>query len=251
MSAQRQWIEPEYTDMGGAATTQFKPSELRKLSFAHARRIQESISAGTEKKILLWVAERTPDVINSDHLTLLGFAGQLLAGISYAVAGRNKYALLAATFFIGVNWLGDSLDGTLARFRNQQRPRYGFYVDHIIDTFGAGFLMGGLAISGFLHWGVAIAMLIVFLMLSIEVYLATYTLGHFQLSYWLFGPTEIRILLAIGNITLLFRPMAHLHGHVFRLFDVGGVIAVAGMGVMLVVSAVRHTAQLYSQEPIR
>ena len=251
MSAQRQWIEPEYTDMGGAATTQFKPSELRKLSFAHARRIQESISAGTEKKILLWLAEHTPDAINSDHLTLLGFAGQLLAGISYALAGRNKYALLAATFFIVVNWLGDSLDGTLARFRNQQRPRYGFYVDHIIDTFGAGLLMGGLALSGYLHWGVAIAMLIAFLMLSIEIYLATYTLGHFQLSYWLFGPTEIRILLAVGNITLLFHPMAHAHGHMFRLFDIGGVIAVAGMGVMLIVSAVRHTAQLYSQEPIR
>jgi len=251
MSAQRHWIEPEYTDMGGAAITQFKPGELRKLSFANARRVQESLSSGIEKRILLWLAARTPAAINSDHLTLLGFAAQFLAGASYALAGRNKFALLAATFFIGLNWLGDSLDGTLARFRNQQRPRYGFYVDHIIDTFGAGFLMGGLAISGYLHWGVALAMLIAFLMLSIEIYLATYTLGHFQLSYWLFGPTEIRILLAIGNITLLFRPMVHIHRHVFQLFDVGGVIAAGAMGVMLIVSTIRHTATLYSQEPIR
>jgi phosphatidylglycerophosphate synthase len=251
MSARDQSIELEYTDLGGAAATQFKPGELRKLSFANARRVQESLSSGVERKLLLWLAARTPAAINSDHLTLLGFAAQFLAGASYALAGRNKYALLAATFFIALNWLGDSLDGTLARFRNQQRPRYGFYVDHIIDTFGAGFLMGGLAISGYLHWGVAIGMLIVFLMLSIEVYLATYTLGHFQLSYWVFGPTEIRILLVIGNITLLYRPTAHILGHAFRLFDVGGVIAIAAMGAMLIVSTIRHTVMLYRQETIR
>ncbi len=251
MSARNQLIEPEYTDLGGAATTQFKPGELRKLSFSNARRVQESLSSGVEKKILLWLAARTPAGINSDHLTLLGLAAQFLAGASYALAGWNKYALLAATFFIALNWLGDSLDGTLARFRNQQRPRYGFYVDHIIDTFGALFLMGGLAISGYLHWGVAIAMLIVFLMLSIEVYLATYTLGHFQLSYWVFGPTEIRILLVIGNITLLFRPMVHIFGRAFPLFDVGGVIAIVAMSVMLIVSAIRHTVMLYRQEKIR
>ena len=240
MSAQKQLIR-----------TEFKPGELRKLSFTSARRVQESLSSGIEKKALLWLAARTPAAVNSDHLTLLGFAAQFLAGVSYALAGWNKYALLAATFFIGLNWLGDSLDGTLARFRNQQRPRYGFYVDHIIDTFGAAFLMGGLAISGYLHWGVAIAMLIVFLMLSIEVYLATYTLGHFQLSYWIFGPTEIRILLVIGNITLLYRPTAHILGHAFRLFDVGGVIAIVAMGVMLVVSTIRHTLTLYRQETAR
>ncbi|MGC2321538.1 MAG: CDP-alcohol phosphatidyltransferase family protein, partial [Terriglobales bacterium] len=129
-------------------TAELKPAELHNASFNSARRVQESLSSGLEKKILLWLAARTPRGVNSDHLTLVGFAAQFLAGASYALAGRNKYALLAATFFIALNWLGDSLDGALARFRNQQRPRYGFYVDHIIDTFGAGFLMCGLAISG-------------------------------------------------------------------------------------------------------
>jgi len=251
MSAQHRLMHSEYTDLGSASAAQFKPGELRKPEFTNARRVQESLSSGVEKKALLWLAARTPASINSDHLTLLGFVAQFLAGVSYAMARWNKYALLVATFFIGLNWLGDSLDGTLARFRNQQRPRYGFYVDHIIDTFGAAFLMGGLAVSGYLHWGVAIAMLIVFLMLSIEVYLATYTLGHFQLSYWIFGPTEIRILLAIGNVTLLYRPTAHILGRAFRLFDVGGVIAVAAMGVMLIVSTIRHTAMLFRQETIR
>ena len=229
----------------------FVRSQPAEPQFTSAQRVQQSLSSGVEKKVLLWLAARTPAGINSDHLTLLGFAAQFLAGVSYAMARWNRYALLAATFFIAINWLGDSLDGTLARFRNQQRPRYGFYVDHIIDTFGAAFLMCGLAISGYLHWGVAIAMLIIFLMLSIEVYLATYTLGNFQLSYWVFGPTEIRILLAIGNVTLLYRPTAHFLGHAFRLFDAGGVIAVAGIGVMLIVSTVRHTAALYFQETVR
>ena len=225
--------------------------QSRALTFINARRLQESLSSAVEKRILLWLAARTPAGINSDHLTLLGFVAQFLAGVSYALAAWDKYALLAATFFIALNWLGDSLDGTLARFRKQQRPRYGFYVDHIIDTFGAVFLMGGLAISGYLHWGVAMAMLVVFLMLSIEVYLATYTLGQFQLSYWIFGPTEIRILLAIGNITLLYRPTTHIFGHAFQLFDVGGVIATTAMGVMLIVSTVRHTIMLYRKERVR
>ena len=226
-------------------------SQFVESQFTSAERVQQNLSSGVEKKVLLWLAARTPAAINSDHLTLLGLGAQFLAGVSYAMARWDRHALLAATFFIALNWLGDSLDGTLARFRNRQRPRYGFYVDHIIDTFGAAFLMGGLAISGYLHWGVAIAMLIVFLMLSIETYLATYTLGHFQLSYWIFGPTEIRILLIIGNVTLLYRPTAHILGHAFQLFDVGGVIATAGMGVMLIVSTIRHTAALYRQETIR
>jgi len=225
--------------------------QTRGLSFASALRVQQSLSSGVEKRILRWLAERTPAAINSDHLTILGFAAQFLAGASYALAARNKYALLAATLFIAINWLGDSLDGTLARYRDQQRPRYGFYVDHIMDTFGAGFLMCGLAVSGYLHWTVAIGMLVVFLMLSIEVYLATYTLGQFQLSYWIFGPTEMRLLLAAGNITLLFRPTTRILGHVLQLFDVGGSIAIAAMGVMLVVSTLRHTAMLYRQETIR
>ncbi len=218
--------------------------------FKNAQRIQESFSAGLEKHILLWLAAHTPSRINSDHLTLLGLAGQFLAGVSYALARWNRWALVAATFFLAVNWLGDSLDGTLARYRQQQRPRYGFYVDHVIDTLGAFFLMGGLALSGYLHPAVAIGMLVAFLMLSCEVYLATYTLSRFRLSYGKFGPTEIRILLAIGNTVLLWHPVARLFGRQFLLFDVGGVVAIAGMATMFLVSALVHTVRLYHEEQL-
>src|SRR6266446_1722554 len=140
------------------------------LMFTSAARLQRSLTASLEKRALIWLAKRTPRSIKSDHLTLLGFAAQLLAGVSYALARWNRYALLLAIFCLALNWLGDSLDGTLARVRNRQRPRYGFYVDHIIDSFGALFLMGGLAASGYVDWRIAMGMLVAFLLLSIESY---------------------------------------------------------------------------------
>lgn len=228
-------------------------SQLREceLAFAPAQRIQESFVAAAEKKALTWLATRTPAWINSDHLTLLGFAGNLCAGICYALAAWEPLMLLGAVACLAVNWLGDSLDGTLARVRNRQRPRYGFYVDHVIDTFSAFFLMGGLTLSGYVHPAIAFGMLVAFLMLSVEVYLASYTLKTFRLSYAKFGPTEIRILLAIGSVTLLFRPVTHIFGRPYLLFDVGGVIAIAGMVSILTVSAICHTAQLYREERIQ
>lgn len=219
-------------------------------NFRSAVRIQRSFTVGIEKKLLAWAAERTPTRVNSDHLTLLGFVSQCLAGVCYGLARLNPEALLLGIVFLALNWFGDSLDGTLARFRNRQRPRYGFYVDHITDTIGAFCLMTGLAMSGYIHPGIAIAMLVAFLMLSIEAYLATYALATFRLSYWKFGPTEIRILLAIGNLALFFHPTLELLHHRLLLFDVGGVIAVIGMSLMLLVSAIRHTLQLYREEPM-
>jgi phosphatidylglycerophosphate synthase len=151
---------------------------------------------------------------------------------------------------LALNWFGDSMDGTLARVRHQQRPRYGFYVDHMVDIFGSVALMCGLGCSGFLHWQTAVAMLVAFLLLSSESYLATYTLSCFQLSQGVFGPTEIRILLVIGNLALLRSPYSTLFGHRMLLFDLGGTIAAGCMLAMAMIVAVRHTAQLYRQEPL-
>jgi phosphatidylglycerophosphate synthase len=158
--------------------------------------------------------------------------------------------LLLVIVCLALNWLGDSLDGTLARVRCKQRPRYGFYVDHMVDIFGSIALMCGLGCSGLLHWETAMAMLVAFLMLSSESYLATYTLSCFELSQGFFGPTEIRILLVIGNLALLRSPYATIFGHRMLLFDLGGTISAAGMFVMAISVAVRHTAQLYRQEPL-
>jgi len=222
----------------------------KSIPFTNAARLQGSFTGQAERKALAWIAARLPAWVNSDHLTLAGFAAMFLAGASYALARTNRAGLLLATLFLAVNWFGDSLDGTLARVRNRQRPRYGFYVDHMIDTFGGLFLMVGLAISGFLDWRIALGMFIAFLMLSVQVYLATYTVGNFQLSFAKLGPTEIRILLALGNAVLWFRPETRVFGTSYRLFDAGGVIAMAGMAFMLIFSTIRNTVKLYRAETL-
>jgi len=216
--------------------------------FRDAVRVQEAITAPVERKALAWLARRTPEWIGPDHLTGLGFAAQFLAGLSYALARWSAFGLLGATIFIAVNWLGDSLDGTLARFRQRLRPRYGFYVDHMIDTFGAIFLMAGLGASGYVHWWIAAAMLTAFLTLSIQTYLAAYTLADFRLSHGWFGPTEIRILMMAGNLALLFFPRVEIFGGEFLLLDIGGAIATAAMMGMAAVASVRNTRRLYEEE---
>ncbi len=222
-----------------------------KPSFQEAERAHTSLLAPLEKKCLIWLAERMPGWVNSDHLTLLGFLAMLFVGPSYWLASSTPLGLLLATFCLAVNWFGDSLDGTLARVRNRQRPKYGFYVDHIVDTFGAFFVLGGMMLSGAMQPVIAAGLLIVYFMLSIEIHLATYTLGVFHISFWKFGPTELRILLAIGNTALIFHPTVVILGGHYRLLDMGGAVGIAGITLALVTSAIRHTRLLYQAEPFR
>jgi archaetidylinositol phosphate synthase len=219
-----------------------------KPGFQEADRAQVSFLAPLEKRCLIWLANHAPLWINSDHLTAVGLAALLGAGLSYWWARSNPKALLLCIVFLALNWLGDSLDGTLARVRKRQRPRYGFYVDHIVDAFGTFFLLGGLALSGYMHPGIAAGLLVAYFMLSIEVYLATYTIGTFHLSFSKFSPTELRILLANGNIALLYRPLVRILGDQYRLFDIGGAVGMIGMALMLIGAVVRHTILLYRAE---
>lgn len=216
--------------------------------FRDAKRKQESLLAAGEKRLLVALAKRMPGWINSDHLTILGAIGMLLTGIAYALARWNRYALLLATAALFINWFGDSLDGTLARVRNHLRPRYGFYVDHVIDSFGTTALFGGLAFSGLMSTGIAVGILVAFLLLSIETYLATYALGSFRLSHFKWSPTELRILLATGNIIAIFKPL--VIGGRYRLFDVGGAIGIAGMLLILLLCFIKNTRILYREEPL-
>jgi archaetidylinositol phosphate synthase len=218
--------------------------------FPDMQRVQESWMAGAEKRALLWLAARTPVRIGPDHLTALGLAAQVGAGVCYALAPWHRSALLGVIACLALNWLGDSLDGTVARVRQRLRPRYGFYVDHMVDSFGALALMGGLALSGYMHPSIAIDLLIAFLMLSIQSYLATHALGEFRISFWRFGPTELRMLLAVGNVALFWKPVVHILGGTYRLFDVGGAVGLAGMGLMVVVFTLQNTIRLYREETI-
>jgi len=224
-------------------------AEAREAEFRQASRFHTSLLAGIEKRLLVWMAERLPAWVQPDHLTLIGFVAQLATGAFYALSRGDRRFLLVAIASLALNWFGDSLDGTLARVRQQQRPRYGFYVDHIIDSIGTTAMMGGLALSGYMHPAIAIGLLVAFLLLSIQSYLATYTLGEFHLSFWSFGPTELRLLLIIGNLALFRWPFV-FHGH-YRLFDIGGAIGLVGMILMLLVFSLKNTVRLYREEKIR
>ena len=237
-------MNPQYEIKVGRITR----VENGKSPFVNAVRVHDALTARVEKRLLMWIAARVPEAISPDHLTALALACQIFAGAAYALSLRDERFLWAVNCFILGNWLGDSLDGTLARVRNQQRPRYGFYVDHMADTFGALALMVGLGCSGYLHWEIAAGMLVCFYVLSIESYLATYTTGRFHLSHGLFGPTEIRILLAVGNVLVGAYPKVSLVGRHFLSFDVGGVVAIAGMAGMVLSAAIRQTVLLYKEE---
>jgi archaetidylinositol phosphate synthase len=225
--------------------------ENHQSAFVNAVRVHNALTAKVEKRLLNWIAQRLPAAIHPDHLTGLALAAQILAGAGYALASHDVLALWLVNFFLVLNWFGDSLDGTVARIRNQQRPRYGFYVDHIADALGALALMAGLGCSGYLHWQIAAGMLVGFYALSIESYLATYTIGRFHLSHGMFGPTEIRIALIAGNAFVCAHPNVNIANRHFLLFDVGGAVAIAGMAVMFLSVSVRHTTLLYRQEPVR
>lgn len=220
-------------------------------AFKPAVRRQGSLLSTFEQKLLLGLARRTPLWVNSDHLTCLGLVGMVLAGACYFFARWNPLALIGAVLCLAVNWLGDSMDGTLARVRNRQRPRYGFYVDHIVDSFGAVFLIGGLGLSGYMSGTISLVLIIAYFLLSIEVYLATYSVGVFRLSFSIWGPTELRILLGFGTLVLLNKPVVSIGSGKYLLCDVGGMIAIVVLTLLTISSTVQNTSRLYHQERLR
>ena len=166
--------------------------------FRNAHRIHGSFLAGIEKRALVWMAERMPSWVSPDQLTVLGFAAQIGAGVCYALSGWDSRLLLLGIVCLALNWFGDSLDGTLARVRQQQRPRYGFYVDHMIDSFGSVALMGGLALSGYMHPAIAIGLLVGFLVLLGGVLAALWKLGVIEAIGGTWTAIGVAILVGIG-----------------------------------------------------
>jgi phosphatidylglycerophosphate synthase len=209
------------------------------------------VLAGVEKRVLIWMAMRLPAGVSSDHLSAIGLASMGLGGLSFAAFQITPMAGPAVVVCLAANWFGDSLDGTVARARGQERPRYGFYVDHVIDIAGASFLLGGLACSGVMSPILAVALLALYLLVCAETYLATHAAGVFHMSFLGWGPTELRILLAAGALKIMSTPHVSIasFGPV-RLFDLAGVVASIALTIVFLVSAVRNTRALYAAEPI-
>lgn len=211
-----------------------------------------SVTARLEKQLLVWIARRLPGSINSDHLSALGLVSMAAAGLAFA-AFRVSPAWAAAGVVVALtaNWFGDSLDGTVARVRQQQRPRYGFYVDHIIDLAGTAMLLAGMACSNLMQPLVAAMVLAGYLLVSAESYLATHAAGIFKMSFLGFGPTELRLLLMTGAIRAAISPSVTPFGlPTVPLFDLGGVVAVIGLVTAFVAAAAGNTRALYRAEPM-
>jgi phosphatidylglycerophosphate synthase len=219
-------------------------------AFRDATRVLSSVLAPLERRVLHYLARRMPRWINSDHLTALALLAMLGAGLSFWLSAWTPIGLVLVVVCLAINWFGDSLDGTLARVRQHQRPRYGYYVDHVVDMVGTLFLLGGLALSGLMHPLLALGLVIGYLLLAAEIYLAAHVLGEFRITYFQLGPTELRIVLAAGSLWAIARPTVVLFGQPFLLFDAGAVVSLVGMAVVFTLTAVRHTRMLYRAEPI-
>lgn len=217
-----------------------------------AQHIREhfSLLADMERRALVRIAARLPARINSDHLSALALLSMLAAGMSFASFRFTPWAALGVIVSLIANWFGDSLDGTVARVRGQQRPRYGFYVDHAIDLAGTAALVAGLACSGLMNPTLAMTLLAAYLLVAAESYLTTHAAGIFRMSFLGFGPTELRIVLAMGALKVVSSPWIGVDGLLeVRLFDLGGIVAIAGLVLAFIVNAVRNTSALYAAEP--
>jgi len=211
---------------------------------------QLGVTASVEKRVLLWLAARVPAGVSSDHMTGLGLLAMILGGALYALSGRWPALLLAVNACLLLNWLGDSLDGTLARFRRRERPRYGFYVDHVVDALGAAWLIGGLGLSPLMSPGVAALLLLAYYLLSIDIALATFALGRFKISFAGVGGTELRLALSGINVAAFYWPEIVAFGTTLRLFDVVGGLATLALSITVLRSILGNTRQLLALEGV-
>jgi archaetidylinositol phosphate synthase len=159
--------------------------------------------ADVERAVLLWLAARVPRAIRSNHLTALGVLAATGAGIAYALTTYDHRWLWVASLMLIVNWLGDSLDGTLARVRGTQRPKYGYYLDHVVDAYATAVIGLGVGLSPYVYLGLALGIVVVYLAMSINVYLESTVFGVFKISYGRIGPTEVRLILILLNTIAL------------------------------------------------
>jgi archaetidylinositol phosphate synthase len=217
-------------------------------TYQQAVRVHTSVLASAEKRLLIRIAQRLPRWVNSDHLTALGALSMLGVGACFWVGQQSSLALAMVLPLLTLNWFGDSLDGTLARVRHHERPRYGYYVDHVLDAVGFAALMGGLILGHLMSVPIGLGFLGAYYLLTVEIALAAHARGRFRIAFWHIGPTELRLLLAAGVVQLLRSAHVDLLGSTWLLFDVGGVAGIIGLLFTFGVSAVRNGRALYQEE---
>jgi phosphatidylglycerophosphate synthase len=218
-----------------------------------APRQKTFLLARLEARVLEWIARRLPAWVMPDHLTGLGVAAAAGIAAAYALSNRDPLWLWAASGLLVVHWLGDSLDGTLARVRRSERPRYGYYLDHLVDAVATALIGVGLGVSPYMLLVTGLVIVIAYLVLSINTYLETQALGVFSLGYGRLGPTEARAGLVLVNtlLALGLAPAVSLLGIGITVLDVAGLAIAGAMLAVLGVRAARNLRELAEREPAR
>ncbi|MGC9364937.1 MAG: CDP-alcohol phosphatidyltransferase family protein [Fidelibacterota bacterium] len=213
-------------------------------------RINESILGALERKVLLRLAKKMPDWVTPDLMTFSGFLATLIIFLSYWLSNFHPGYLWLANLGFILNWVGDSLDGTLARYRHIERPQYGFYVDHTTDALGQIIIITGLGISPYISFTVALLAVIAYLLLSIHVYIRTYVVGVFRISYLRIGPTEVRMILILFNTAMFFFgiPRIEILSHTVILYDVLALVVTGIMFLLFLVHSVKGAIQLQNAD---
>ena len=216
-----------------------------------AAREKTFLLARPEARALDWIARRLPRRVMPDHLTALGVVAAIGIAAAYALSNRDPVWLWAASGLLVVHWLGDSLDGTLARVRRTERPRYGYYLDHLVDAVATALIGIGLGLSPHMLLATGLVLVLAYLVLSINTYLETNVLGVFSLGYGRLGPTEARLgLVAVNTVPALgLAPAVSVFGIGIGLLDVVGLALAALMLAGLGVRAARNLSELARLEP--
>lgn len=204
-------------------------------------RIQTSVLNGIEKKVLIYLAKRQPRWMTSDMLTFIGVIGSVLGAIGYILSNLNIVWLWLSTAGYIINWYGDSLDGTLARVRHTQRPIYGFYIDHCVDGITTAIICIGAGLSQLMNLGIAMTVLVLYLLLSISVYINSHLKGEFKLTYAGMGPTELRLIMIIVNTLYIYvAPIRNfaMHIYIFGNDITLGAFDFVAIGLILVLAAI-------------
>ena len=226
---------------------------------ADAVRIQTSILNALEKKVLVWLAERQPKWMTSDILTYIGTFGAVVIAAGYILSAWNINFLWLSSLGFVINWYGDSLDGTLARVRKTQRPVYGYYIDHTVDCINEFIMFIGIGLSGLMHFSLAMVILAVYFMLTINVSINAHLKKEFRLTYARLGPTEFRILAIIANTVLvLVKPITE-YSLVFTVFgnesdlaalDIVGILVLVVLAVIYLVTVAKDAHDYAEMDPM-
>jgi phosphatidylglycerophosphate synthase len=226
------------------------PKVKKEHSVEQHSRVNRILLGPLERPALRWLAEHMPRWMTPDILTGIGFAGAVLIAVSYYLTNYNPAYLWLASFGFVVNWFGDSLDGTLARYRRIERPRYGFFLDHTLDSLSEAIIFIGLGLSPYVNLDLAFLALTGYLLMSIYVYISTYVSGEFKISYGSFGPTEIRAVAILANTLIFFsgNPTIGILGRHIQVYNILLGIVTVVLYSIFIVSTILRARQLNEME---